>query len=93
MALGADYVKFALMARTADDYDSQLQFLIANKDYPLIMVGMSDEASDAPYGPISRIVFPYSGSHLTFGCIGEPVAPGQMSVEALAHSFALVANR
>jgi|Deesub1362B_J571_1020462.scaffolds.fasta_scaffold00289_12 3-dehydroquinate dehydratase-1 len=70
---GADIVKIAVMADKVEDLKRMTQFTLnhAQRVVTLCMGKMS---------LISRIFFPFIGSLFTFGAVGEPKAPGQVSV-------------
>lgn len=71
--LGADYVKFAISANTAQEFQRLAAFTISHGDENLITVAMGS------YGPISRVVLPALGSRLTYAFSGNSaIAPGQM---------------
>jgi 3-dehydroquinate dehydratase-1 len=70
---GADIVKVATMADTVEDLRTMTRFTLshAQEVVTLCMGKMS---------LISRVFFPFIGSLFTFGAVGEPKAPGQVSV-------------
>lgn len=73
LTVGADYTKIAASARTIDDYQLLANFTMRHIEDKVIVVAMDD------YGPLSRIVLPSIGSHLTYASAGNvAVAPGQM---------------
>lgn len=70
---GADYTKIAASAKTRIDYERLASFTMRHIKDKVIVVAMDD------YGPLSRIVLPSIGSHLTYASTGDhAVAPGQM---------------
>jgi 3-dehydroquinate dehydratase-1 len=78
-AAGADVVKVATMADTADDLRTLAAFVLAEVadarpgDAAIAVVGMGN------LGPASRITLPLLGSCLTFASHGAAVAPGQLT--------------
>lgn len=71
MLAGGDYVKFAMRANNSEEYYRQVDFLLSNNQYGLIMVAMDNpEANPSTnFGPLSRSFFPSLGSHLTYASI------------------------
>lgn len=70
---GADYFKIAASAKTIEDYQRLASFTMRHVNDNVIVVAMDD------YGPLSRILLPSIGSHLTYASAGSiAVAPGQM---------------
>jgi 3-dehydroquinate dehydratase-1 len=80
-ALGADIVKVATMTLTLADVQSLLAVTLARRATGVVTLGMG------PWGPLTRVVLPAAGSLLTYGSIGRPTAPGQISVAALRGLF------
>jgi len=75
---GADIVKIAAFARSADDVKRLADFTLANRSKNLIVIAMGKK------GTVSRILFPALGSLVTFAHGGQRTAPGQLSCRALA---------
>jgi 3-dehydroquinate dehydratase I len=73
---GADIVKIAAMARSADDTARMLGFC-RRCPTPAIAIAMGD------YGTISRVLAPLFGSLVTYGSVGKAVAPGQLPLDDL----------
>lgn len=71
---GADYVKFAVTARSSDDLRTLARFTLANAGLGLIVMAMGE------YGPASRVLLPALGSRLTFASQSglTDVADGQL---------------
>lgn len=69
----ADIVKIAVKANTRDDVANLTSFTTENKDVGLITISLGS------IGHISRIFNPTIGSLLTYGHLGTPSAPGQLS--------------
>jgi len=76
-ACGADIIKIAVMANTMDDIARLTSFTINNKEKGLVTISLGDT------GLISRIFNPMIGSLMTYGHLGVPAAPGQISVEEI----------
>jgi 3-dehydroquinate dehydratase-1 len=76
-ASGADIVKIATTANSAADRNRLLDLLRERVDQPMIVIAMGD------HGAASRVFFPLCGSLITYGFLGEAVAPGQLSIEEL----------
>lgn len=76
---GADIVKIAVMANTRDDLVRLASFTIKNKGIGLITLSLGD------LGLISRIFNPMIGSLMTYGHLGTPTAPGQVSASDIVH--------
>ncbi|VAX35798.1 hypothetical protein MNBD_UNCLBAC01-323 [hydrothermal vent metagenome] len=72
-----DIIKIAAQANTLDDVATLAAFTIKHKDGNLITMSLG------PIGTISRISFPALGSLLTYSFIGQPFAPGQISLYKL----------
>jgi 3-dehydroquinate dehydratase-1 len=58
-----------------------LAVTLARRTTGLVTLGMG------PYGPLTRIVLPAAGSLLTYGSVGRPTAPGQLSVAEIRRLF------
>lgn len=77
---GADIPKIALMPENFLDVCKVLKATAVAKqqmDKPLITMAMGG------IGGISRVAGEYSGSAVTFGCVGKSSAPGQIETEQL----------
>jgi len=70
---GVDIVKIAVKAKTKDDIARLASFTIKNKKIGLITISLGN------IGLISRIFNPLIGSLMTYGHLGSPSAPGQIS--------------
>ena len=79
--MGADIPKIAVMPGNKMDVTRLMEASIIAKEKlgggPVITMSM------AAAGLISRAAAEFTGSVLTFGCIGKPSAPGQIEVERL----------
>jgi 3-dehydroquinate dehydratase-1 len=73
---GADIVKIATMPQSPADVLELLEAAGA-ADMPVCAISMGKT------GSYSRVVAPLYGSVLTYGCIGRPVAPGQLRIDRL----------
>jgi len=80
-ALGADLVKIATTTATLADVQTLLALTLVRRATGLVTLGMG------PYGPLTRIVLPAAGSLLTYGSVGRPTAPGQLSVADIRRLF------
>jgi len=69
---GAQIVKIAVMAKNTADVTRLLRFT-EDSEVPLVTVAMGD------IGMVSRVIAPLFGSLFTYGYLGKPVAPGQLS--------------
>jgi 3-dehydroquinate dehydratase-1 len=54
---------------------------LAQRTAGVVTLGMG------PWGPLTRVVLPAAGSLLTYGSVGRPTAPGQVSVAELRGLF------
>jgi 3-dehydroquinate dehydratase-1 len=72
--LGADLVKLATTTETLADVQTLLAVTLVRRTTGLVTLGMG------PSGPLTRVVLPAAGSLLTYGSVGRPTAPGQLSV-------------
>lgn len=73
---GADIVKIAVMANSSDDVKRLFHFT-EECGFPIVSIAMG------PFGTVSRVIAPLFGSLFTYGYIGKPVAPGQLSALTL----------
>ena len=73
---GAHIVKVAGMPRSASDITRLLRFC-QDCEIPMIAIAMGE------IGTISRLIGPLFGSLVTYGFLGESVAPGQLPVDLL----------
>jgi 3-dehydroquinate dehydratase I len=73
----ASVAKVSAMARTAADIDLLKGLLTQDWGVPLCVIGMGN------LGASTRTDFPRLGSCLTYGFLDAPVAPGQLSAQAL----------
>jgi 3-dehydroquinate dehydratase-1 len=79
--LGADVVKIAAHAASIDDLGTLLAVTLATRRRGVVTLAMG------PLGPLSRVALPAAGSLLTYGHVGRPTAPGQLTVPELADLF------
>jgi 3-dehydroquinate dehydratase-1 len=79
--LGADLVKLATTTETLADVQTLLAVTLVRRTTGLVTLGMG------PYGPLTRVVLPAAGSLLTYGSVGRPTAPGQLSVAEIRRLF------
>ena len=87
--LGADIAKIAVMPKKKEDVkkllDATWEMQIFHDETPVVTMSMGD------MGVISRVCGEFYGSSVTFGCIGQASAPGQLEVGILRqmlHRFA-----
>ncbi|HSB51366.1 MAG TPA: type I 3-dehydroquinate dehydratase [Dissulfurispiraceae bacterium] len=78
---GADIVKIAVTAKGRDDLLRLLLFTFRHRDKGMITMSMGDA------GLPSRVVGPLFGSLISYGYVGRPSAPGQLSVSELMDLF------
>ncbi len=78
VARGADVVKLAAHAGGLRELRLLIAATLAAAPTPVVTLAMG------PAGPLSRVVLPAAGSLLTYGHVGRPTAPGQLSVAELA---------
>jgi len=80
-SLGAHIAKIAVMPESKQDLDTLLSATLeANKrgnGSPIVSMSMG------AIGEQSRILGEIYGSSITFGCVGQPSAPGQLQVRVL----------
>ncbi|MCK5580087.1 MAG: type I 3-dehydroquinate dehydratase [Candidatus Omnitrophica bacterium] len=74
---GADIVKMATKANTADDVNRLMAFTLKHKEDNVITMSVG------PIGSISRLSFFGVGSLLTYSYVTQPSAPGQVSLAML----------
>jgi 3-dehydroquinate dehydratase-1 len=72
-----DVVKVATTAAEPTALRRLLDLLLLPDDRPRIVIGMGE------VGAASRVFFPLLGSVLTYGFVGAPMAPGQLSLAEL----------
>jgi 3-dehydroquinate dehydratase type I len=72
-----DVAKISTMVQTEADLDTLRALLAKPWSAPVCVIGMGGK------GEITRTEFPRAGSCLTYGYFETPVAPGQLSAEAL----------
>ena len=80
-ARGADLAKLAAFARTLDDVRTLLAVTLAARERGVVTMALG------AVGTLSRVFFPAAGSLLTYGCVGQPTAAGQLPVEELARDL------
>ncbi|TDM17390.1 type I 3-dehydroquinate dehydratase [Macrococcoides canis] len=86
ITLDADYCKLAVMPHDGKDVLNLMDAVYETKqayDTNVIGIAMGD------IGKITRLACGVFGSSMTFGYVGEPVAPGQIHVRDLHHQLAL----
>jgi len=81
LALGSDLVKLATTTQSLADVQALLAVTLARRTAGLVTLGMG------AYGPLTRLVLPAAGSLLTYGSVGRPTAPGQLSVAEIRRLF------
>lgn len=85
---GCDIGKLACMPAVAEDVDCLLhataQMKEQNPDYPIITMSMGK------LGEKSRLYGGLYGSEVSFGCVGESSAPGQVPLTRLTETFAKI---
>ena len=78
---GADIAKIAVMPQNEDDVklllEATQEMSNFHADTPVITMSMGE------LGVVSRVIGEKIGSAVTFGCVGQASAPGQMSVDLL----------
>lgn len=82
ITLDADYCKLAVMPHDGKDVLNLMDAVYETKqayDTNVIGIAMGD------IGKITRLACGVFGSSMTFGYVGEPVAPGQIHVRDLHH--------
>lgn len=77
---GGDIAKFAAKANSPEDTINLLQ-LTYEATRPVCMIAMGD------LGKHTRVIAPFYGSVLTYGTVGEAVAPGQLSIAELRRTM------
>lgn len=86
-ALNCDILKLAVMPNNNLDVINLLTATtLANVSKPIVTMSMSK------LGSISRISGEIFGSSITFGCIGESSAPGQIEINKLKSTLDLLHN-
>ncbi|MEB8170647.1 type I 3-dehydroquinate dehydratase [Macrococcoides caseolyticum] len=86
ITLDADYCKLAVMPHDGKDVLNLMDAVYETKqayDTNVIGIAMGE------IGKITRLACGVFGSSMTFGYVGEPVAPGQIHVRDLHHRLAL----
>lgn len=85
MEKGCDMGKLACMPKTPEDVDVLLeataQMKETNPDYPVITMSMGE------WGKKSRLYGGLYGSEVSFGCVGEGSAPGQIPLPEMTEVF------
>lgn len=76
-AVDADIIKLAAHATCGKDVDRLLDLLLEYRARGAVIIAMG------PHGVASRVFFPLVGSLITYGFVGQPGAPGQLSLEEL----------
>ena len=83
---GADIVKLATMAENTAELKKMTLFTLNHAEEDIVTLCMGKMAF------ISRIFFPIIGSVFTFGAVGKPKAPGQLSVIKLRQYISTVCS-
>lgn len=73
----ADMVKIAAWARSSDDVLRMIEFTRRNRKRPLVTMSLG------PWGAVSRLLLPLSGSRWVYTFLGTPKAPGQVDIHTL----------
>lgn len=73
---GGDIAKFAVKANSSADTINLLR-ITHEATRPVCLIAMGD------LGKHTRVIAPFYGSVLTYGSVGEAVAPGQLSIAEL----------
>lgn len=81
LAARGDVAKIAATPHNLMDILTLFRINEELKDTPKIVIGMGD------WGVCTRILYKKIGSILTFGCAGEAVAPGQVSIKELKELY------
>jgi 3-dehydroquinate dehydratase-1 len=87
---GCDAIKIAMMARSRSDFDVMFDATVehvARLSKPIAMVSMGEE------GKIGRKTLPWVGSCMTYGCVYEPRAPGQVKINELKSALDFARER
>ncbi|MFC0136572.1 type I 3-dehydroquinate dehydratase [Staphylococcus petrasii] len=87
--LNPDYVKIAVMPQCREDVATLLQAMAASVDavYPKVIgISMSQ------LGVVSRVAQGAFGGSVSYGCLGEPQAPGQLHVKTLKAQLSFYEN-
>jgi len=77
-AMGADVTKLAATAHDLEDVRTMLAVTLAARHRGVVTVSMG------PAGALARVLLPAAGSLLAYGHVGNPTAPGQLTVTELA---------
>jgi len=77
-AMGADVTKLAATARDIEDVRTMLAVTLAARERGIVTLTMGVA------GTLGRLLLPAAGSLLTYGHVGTPTAPGQLTVTELA---------
>ncbi len=77
---GGDIAKFAAKANSPADTINLLR-VTHEATKPVCMISMGD------IGKHTRVIAPFYGSVLTYGAVGEAVAPGQLSIAELRRTM------
>lgn len=84
---GADILKLAVMPKSRRDAIELMEVTMEaweQLDRPLITMAMGG------LGVITRLAGEFFGSAMTFGCVGQSSAPGQIAVDRLADTLELI---
>jgi 3-dehydroquinate dehydratase-1 len=79
----ADIVKIAVLPKNKNDILRLLSITQKYKNKNLITICMG------PTGIVSRVLFPFFGSLLSYAYLDKPSAPGQLSLNKLKEAFKL----
>ena len=77
---GGDIAKFAVKANSSADTINLLR-ITHEATRPVCLIAMGD------LGKHTRVIAPFYGSVLTYGSVGEAVAPGQLSIAELKRTM------
>ena len=80
---GADIVKIAVQPKNKKDVIRLMNWTLKHKNKNLITIAMGTQ------GTISRVLFPFAGSVLTYACKYRAVAPGQIPLDVLNQQLKL----
>ncbi|MCE5089155.1 type I 3-dehydroquinate dehydratase [Staphylococcus devriesei] len=87
--LGPNFIKIAVMPNSREDVAVLLEAMASSVDAVscrIIGISMSE------LGLVSRIAQGVFGGTISYGCLGEPQAPGQIHVKALKEQLAFYEN-
>ncbi|MGB9711419.1 MAG: type I 3-dehydroquinate dehydratase [Thermodesulfovibrio sp.] len=79
--LNGDIIKIATMINTKEDVETLTFFLLRHKNDKVIVIGMGEN------GKITRILFPFFGSLITYASLNLSSAPGQIALQDMINIF------